>query len=438
MFCGGGVKPMNEELLAVVNYMERERGLDRDLLFQTLESAILAAIRKNYGEAGEPRVVIDRKTCEIQAFTFKRVVERVTDRREEIALTEALRRRPKAEIGDLIEMEVPPNKLGRIAAQTAKQSIMQKIRQAERQIVFTEYKNRVGEVVTGTVRRFETRDIVVDLGRTEALLPFHERIPTEGYQVGDATRALILDVRDEPGAPAVILSRAHPDFVKRLFELEVSEIHDGTVDIKGVAREAGYRTKIAVMTHDERVDPVGACVGMRGNRVKNIVRELCNEKIDIVRWHEDITQFIGNALAPAKLMRIRIESEDERVVRVVADADNYSIAIGKRGENVRLSSKLSGWRIEVERSEEETSFEEKVSSAIEELARIDGIDEETAKKLVYAGFLGVAGILAADVNDIEQAASISAEEAQAIVASAVRACQAPPAPEENDGNNESS
>ncbi len=422
---------MNEELLAVVNYMERERGLDRDLLFQTLESALLTAIRRNFGEAGEPRVLIDRKTCEIQAFTFKRVVEKVRDPRDEMSVSQARRMKADAEVGELIEMEIPPTKLGRIAAQTAKQSIMQRLRQAEREIVFSEYKSRVGEVVTGTVRRFETRDIVVDLGRTEALLPFHERIPTEGYQVGDATRALILDVRDEPGMAAVILSRAHPDFVRRLFELEVTEIHDGTVEIKGVAREAGYRSKIAVMTHDERVDPVGACVGMRGNRVKNIVRELSNEKIDIVRWHDDITQFITNALAPAKLMHIQIESEEEQLIRVVADAENYSIAIGKRGENVRLSSKLAGWRIEVERSEAETSFEEKVSSAIDELARIDGIDEETAKKLVHAGFLGVAGILAADISEIEQIAEIDDEQAREIVASAERACRPATEPEED-------
>ncbi len=427
---------MNEELLAVVNYMERERGLDRDLLFQTLESALRAAIRKNYGEAAEPRVVIDRKTCEIQASTFKRVVAQVTNRLEEMSLSDAQRRNPKVEIGELVELAIPPSKLGRIAAQTAKQSIMQKIRQAERQIVFEEYRNRIGEVVTGTVRRFETRDIIVDLGRTEAVLPFQERIPTEGYQVGDATRALILDVRDEPGLPAVYLSRAHPDFVRRLFELEVSEIHDGTVNIKAVAREAGYRTKIAVMTHDERVDPIGACVGMRGNRVKNIVRELANEKIDIVRWHEEITQYVANALAPAKLMRIQIESEEQKLLRVVADADNYSIAIGKRGENVRLSSKLCGWRVEVERDEAESSFEEKVSRAIEELARIDGIDAETAGKLVHAGFLGVAGILEADVSDIEQVAGIGAEKAREIVAAAANACQAP-APEGKDSQDES-
>ncbi len=427
---------MNEELLAVVNYMERERGLDRDLLFETLESAILVAIRKNYGDVGEPRVSIDRKTCEIQAVTFKRVVDRVTNRREEITLTEARRRHPETALGELVEAEVPPAKLGRIAAQTAKQAIMQKIRQAERHIVFAEYSSRKGEVVTGTVRRFETRDIIVDLGRTEALLPFHERIPTEGYQVGDAMRALILDVRDEPGIPSVVLSRGHSDFVRRLFELEVSEIHDGTVEIKGVAREAGYRTKIAVTTNDERVDPVGACVGMRGNRVKNIVRELSNEKIDIVRWHEDVTQYITNALAPAKLKNIQIESEDDRLIRVLADGENYSIAIGKRGENVRLSSKLTGWRIEVQRDEADVSFEEKVSRAIEELARIEGIDATTAEKLVHAGFLGIAGILAADVSDIEQAAEIDADAAQRIVEAAARACQT--VAEEGDGDHESS
>ncbi len=432
-----GAEPMNEELLAVVNYMERERGLDRELLFEALESAVLTAIRKNYDEVGEPRVVINRKTCEIQAFTFKRVVEHVMNRREEISLTEARRRQPEAALGELIEQEVPPANLGRIAAQTAKQAILQKIRHAERQIVFAEYSSRIGEVVTGTVRRFETRDIIVDLGRAEATLPFQERIPTEGYQVGDATRALIVDVREESGGPGIILSRAHPDFVRRLFELEVSEIHDGTVQIKGVAREAGYRTKIAVMTNDERVDPVGACVGMRGNRVKNIVRELSNEKIDIVRWHEDIVQFISNALAPAKLMRVQIESEADRLVRVVADAEHYSIAIGKRGENVRLSSKLTGWRIEVERDEAEISFGEKVSRAIAELASIDGIDAATAEKLVHAGFLDVAGILAADVSDIEQVAEIDAEQARLIV-EAVASVRQAAVPEGNDSDHESS
>ncbi|MCU0293362.1 MAG: transcription termination factor NusA, partial [Thermoanaerobaculaceae bacterium] len=262
---------------------------------------------------------------------------------------------------------------GRIAAQTAKQAILQKIRQTERTIVYEEYKDRVGDIVSGSVRRFERGDIVVDLGRAEAVMPSKERIPTEEYQIGDRVRAFVLAVQDNTMGPAIILSRAHPDFVRRLFAMEVAEIADKTVEIRAVAREAGYRTKIAVISHEEKVDPVGACVGMRGIRVKNIVRELSGEKIDIVRWSDDVRTYVTNALSPAKLLRVNIDAE-ARVVYVVTDPEQLSLAIGKRGQNVRLASRLLGCRIEIK--SEETVKDEVAAALAAMLRQVEGLEEE--------------------------------------------------------------
>jgi N utilization substance protein A len=304
-------------------------------------------------------------------------------------------------VGDTIEIEVTPKNFGRIAAQTAKQAILQKIRQAERNIVYEEYRDRVNDIVSGTIRRFERSDIVVDLGRAEAILGAKERISTEIYQIGDQVRALVVSVQDNPSGPSIILSRSHPDFVRRLFELEVAEIGDKTVEIKGIAREAGFRSKIAVISRDSKVDPVGACVGMRGVRVKNIVRELSGEKIDIVRWSDDIKTYVANSLSPAKLSKVEIDPDKTRVIHVTTEADQLSLAIGKRGQNVRLSSKLLGWKIDVQKDEGNITFEEKVAKAVDSLAAIPGIGRANAEKLVQAGFLNIEGILAAEMTDLE-------------------------------------
>ena len=284
-----------------------------------------------------------------------------------------------------------------------------------------EIRDRSGDIVSGTIRRFERSDIVVDLGRAEAIMPSKERISTEIYQVGDQIRALIVAVQDNAAGPSVILSRSHPDFIRRLFELEVAEISDKTVEIKGIAREAGYRSKIAVVSHDGKVDPVGACVGMRGVRVKNIVRELSGEKIDIVRWSDDVKTYVTNALSPAKLSKVEIDPDKPRVVHVTTEADQLSLAIGKRGQNVRLTSKLIGWKIDVQKEEGNVTFEEKVARAIESLGQVPGIGQENAKKLVNAGFLNIEGILAAEVADLEATGEFDATTAQAIYEAAAAA-----------------
>ncbi len=404
---------MNNELQAVVEYMEKERGIDRETIIQAVESALMSAARKSAGGTHELRVEIDRKTFDIKGFAQVRVVEGRADPQTEISLNKARAINPDAQIGDFVEVTVPPRNLGRIAAQVAKQAIMHRIRQAERERVFEEYKDRAGEIVSGAVRRFDRSDVVIDLGRAESIMPARERVPTEEYQIGDRIRAIILKVDNEMQGPEIMLSRTHPDFVRRLFELEVSEIADGTVEIKGIAREPGFRSKIAVVSHDEKVDPVGACVGMRGIRVKNIVRELAGEKIDIVRWHPDIKTFVTNSLAPAKLSRVELE-EDTRTVRVTVDGDQLSLAIGKKGQNARLTSKLTGWKIDIQKDEADMAFEERVALAVTHLAEVDGIQKDEAERLVQSGFLTVEGILAAEISDLEDIEGMEGDTARRI------------------------
>ena len=410
---------MNMELQTVVEHMEKERGIDREVVVQAIETALLSAAKKSMGANREMRVTIDRKTFEITAFVQAFVADPVTVPGEQISLREARRIKSDAQVGEAVDVAIPPQRLGRIAAQVAKQSIMQKIRQAEKERVFEEYKDRTGDIVSGSVRRFERNDIVVDLGRAEALMPSRERVPTEEYQAGDRVRAFVLKVDNESSGPEIVLSRTHPEFVRRLFELEVSEIADGTVEIKGIAREAGFRSKIAVYSHNEKVDPVGACVGMKGIRVKNIVRELSGEKIDIVRWSEDIRTFVSNSLAPAKLARIEID-EDIHAVNVTVDPDQLSLAIGKKGQNARLTAKLTGWKIDIQRDEDTLGFQEKVALAIDRLAAIEGITAEQSQMLVQSGFLTAEGILEAEIDDLAAVEGFTSEMA-AEVRSAVEA-----------------
>jgi N utilization substance protein A len=422
---------MNSELLAVLEYMERERGIDRETLLKAVESALLSASKKSVSPAKDLRIEIDRKTCVIRAFARVQVVERVAAPHDEITLAGAVRIKPDAKLGDTLDMEVTPKDFGRIAAQTAKQAILQKIREAERTKVYDEFKDRIGDILSGTVRRFERGDVVLGLdGFAEALMPAKEKVPTEEYQVGDKIRALVVSVESGNNGAVIILSRSNPDFVRRLFELEVSEINDHTVEIKGIAREPGFRSKIAVQSRNEKVDPVGACVGMRGIRVKNIVRELSGEKIDIVRWHEDIKTFVTNSLAPAKLTRLTLD-EHNRAVTVVVDPDQLSLAIGKKGQNARLTAKLTGWKIDIQEDETAINFEKRVAMAVADLAKIAGIGEERAKRLVHAGFLSVDGILAAEIEDLTAIEGITEEEAKAIrTAAEVAADQAPDSPQQ--------
>jgi N utilization substance protein A len=405
---------MNSELLAIVNYMEKDRGLDREIVMQAIESALQGAARKSLGLEQELQVVIDRKTGDIHGHSKSKVVAHAKPGAGEVSLDVARKTNPDAKVGDTVNVEIPPQNLGRIAAQTAKQAILQKIRQAERDVVFNDYKDRQGDIVSGVVRMFSRSDIILDLGRAEGVIPARDRVATEEYQVGDRVRAYVVEVKQNESGPSIILSRSHPQFVVKLFQLEVSEISDGVVAIKGIAREPGYRTKIAVVSNDPKVDPVGACVGMRGMRVKNIVRELSGEKIDIIRWSDDVKTYVTNALSPAKLMRVTIDEANSNVVHVVADTEQLSLAIGKRGQNVRLTAKLLGLKIDIQKDESTISFEEKVAKAVESLASVPGIGPERADALVKAGFLTVEGILAAEIADLQETTGFDAETAKAV------------------------
>lgn len=410
---------MNNELLAVFEYMERERKLDRETLTELVESALQVAGRKSIGRVRDLRVSIDRKTLDIKAFASIQVVDFVRNRDEEISVGEAKAKYPgkNYQLGDLIEIEVTPRNFGRIAAQTAKQAIIQKLRMAEKDKVYAAYKDHMGAIVTGTIRRFDRSDVLVDLGDAEGVMPSKERVPSEEYQMGDRIRFLLLNIESMTQGTQLTLSRANPDFIKKLFELEVSEIADGTVEIKGLAREAGFRTKIAVHSNDEKVDPVGACVGLRGQRVKNIVRELSGEKVDIVKWSADVKTFVTNSLAPAKLLRLEIE-EAENTVHVIVEADQLSLAIGKKGQNARLTAKLSGWKVDIQKDENDITFEERIARATAQLEAVEGIEHDNAVRLVGAGFLTLEGILAADVQDLVDVEGFDADIAEKVRAAA--------------------
>lgn len=392
---------MNSELMTVVNYLERDRGVNREVIIQAIESALLSAARKTIGVSNEVKVEIDRKSLQVRAFDTLIATDEDTGLGF-MSLRRAREIKPDVQPGDSITLEIPPEKLGRIAAQTARQMILQKIRQAERDHVFEEYKDRLGDIVSGTVRQIAHRDLIVDIGKAEAIIPAKERIPTEEYQIGDRVRAYILKVQSGSTGPALVLSRSCPEFVKALFRLEVSEIADGIVEVMGVARDPGFRSKIAVRSNDDKVDPVGACVGLRGTRVKNIVRELAGEKIDIVRWSDDIRQYITQALSPARLTEIEVDPNEYNTVDITVDPDQLSLAIGRHGQNVRLTAKLTGWRVNIKKNETE-SFEEQVTHAIEHLAGIPGISREEADTLVKNGFLTANGILAAEIPYIQEA-----------------------------------
>ncbi len=311
---------MNSDLLAVLDYMEREKGIKREVLLEALSRALLTAAKKSVGPARDLRITIDPRSGEITALANLIVVDEVKSVHDEMTLARARKIKPDVQAGDQIEVEVTPEGFGRIAAQTARQAILQSIRQAERELIYEEFKDRAGEIVSGTVRRFERSDVIVDLGKFEAIMPARERVATEDYSIGDRIRAYVVAVEFGSRGPEIIISRSHPNFVRRLFEVEVSEINDRTVEIKAIAREAGYRTKIAVWSSDDKVDPVGACVGMRGSRVKNIVRELNQEKVDIIRWSADPREFVVEALKPAKIKSIAVD-EARHAVQLTVDED---------------------------------------------------------------------------------------------------------------------
>src|SRR3974377_771641 len=335
---------MNADFLAVLEFWEREKGINREVLIGAVKEAVLSAAKKAVGPARELRVAIDQKNGDIRAYAKLIVSDKVISKHDQISVFDARRIKSDAQVGEELEVEVTPVGFGRIAAQYAKQALMMQIRRAEKQLIFTEFKDRVGDIISGTVRRFERSDVLVDLGKYEALLPNRERVPTEEYQVGERIRCYVKAVEQGTHGPEIILSRSDPRFVLKLFQLEVSEINDGTIETKGIAREPGFRTKLPVWTRDAKGGPCGACVGLRGQRVKNIVRELNNEKVDIIRWDPNIRNFITNALAPAKLKAFAINEATKRG-KIIVSEDQLSLAIGKRGQNARLTSKLTGWQV---------------------------------------------------------------------------------------------
>ena len=401
---------MNNELLSVISHLERERGIGREAIIQAIEASLQQAAKKSMDVSPNLQVEIDRKSYKIKAFDTVTVSDTEVGP-EFISPRKAREIKADAQVGDTITVNIPPEKLGRIAAQAARQMIVQKIRQVERDHVFEEYKERIGDIVIGTVRSIAHRDVYVDLGKTEALLPFKERIPSEDYQVGDRVRGYIYKVAPNPNGPSITLSRACPEFLKALFRLECAEIADGIVEIMGVARDPGHRAKLSVRTHDEKVDAVGACVGLRGNRVKNIIRELSGEKVDIVRWHEDIRQYVAHALAPVQLLSITTDKKDSKALHIKVTPDQYSLAIGRNGQNAKLATKLLGWKLDIQKQEPDATFQQQVAEAIAHLADIDGITQTEAETLVTNGFLTTDGILAADPAYIQEVTGFDAEPA---------------------------
>ncbi|MGI6650788.1 MAG: transcription termination factor NusA [Limnochordia bacterium] len=365
---------MNLELIGALTELERERGISKELLLEAIETAIISAYKKNYGASSSEsaRVELNDKTGEIHVYSRRVVVEEVEDETTEISLEEAQALDANYTLNDIVEQEVTPADFGRIAAQTAKQVVIQKIREAERSIVYDVYSNREGDVVTGTVQRADQRQVLVDLGDVEAVLPLSEQIPGERYEHHAKMRFYINEVRQSSKGPQVFLSRTHPGLLRALFEFEVPEIQSGEVEIKAVAREAGNRSKIAVYSRDPNIDPVGACVGARGSRVQAVVAELGSERIDIVEWRSDLEEFIKNALSPAKVLYALID-EEEKVAHTVVPDDQLSLAIGKEGQNARLAARLTGWRIDIK-------SEEQAADLLEELLpRAKEVEAEPAE-----------------------------------------------------------
>jgi transcription termination/antitermination protein NusA len=410
-----GVSANRLELLQIADAVAREKSIDRTLVLAAMEDAIQKAAKSRYGSENEIRAEIDPRTGEIRLARLLEVVESVVQEATEISLKDARRKNPEANIGDYIAEPLPPLDFGRVAAQNAKQVIVQKVREAERERQYAEYRDRIGDVANGTVKRVEYGNVIVDLGRAEAVVRRDETLPREAYRYGDRIRAFIYDVRREQRGPQIFLSRTRPEFMAKLFAQEVPEIYDGVVELKSVARDPGSRAKIAVVSKDSSIDPVGACVGMRGSRVQAVVNELQGEKIDIIQWSPDAATFIVNALAPAEVSKVVLDEDAERIEVVVPD-DQLSLAIGRRGQNVRLASQLTGWDIDILTEAEESErrqkeFNERSNTFMEAL----DVDEVIAQLLASEGFASVeevAFVEASEVAAIEGFDEGTAEEIQ--------------------------
>ena len=361
---------MNEEFISALKEIVKEKGISEDLIFTAIEDAMVSAYKKNYANiytsAQNVRVGINRETGEMHVFAQKTVCEEVYDEVTEISIEEAKLINPKYEEDDIVEIEVTPRNFGRVAAQLAKQVVTQRIKEAERNIVFGEYKEKEYDLITGTVLRKEKGMVFLGLGKVEGVLTQNEQMPNEVYNFNEKLQLYIVEVKNGSKGPNIHVSRTHPGLVKRLFEKEVPEILDGTVEIKSISREAGSRSKIAVVSHDESIDPMGACVGPKGSRVQNIVEELKNEKIDIIKWSKDPKEFIANSLSPAKVVSVDV-NEEEKSAKVVVDDNQLSLAIGKEGQNVRLAAKLTGWKIDIKSTSQVETSEVGVSEMEQEV-----------------------------------------------------------------------
>jgi N utilization substance protein A len=409
---------MISDLSRIIDQVGKDKGIDKGILIEALEQALLAAARKKFGPKQEIEAKYNEEAGEVELFQFKTVVQDVKNPPAEISLEEAKDLDAEAQIGDSLGTKIDVAEFGRIAAQTAKQVIIQRVKDAERENIFEDFKDRKGEVISGTVQRFERGSIIVNLGRAEAVIPQQELVPRETYKPGDRIRAYVLDVRKTPKGPQIILSRSNPNFLVNLFALEVPEISEGIVKIVNAAREPGSRAKIAVYSQDSDVDPVGACVGMRGSRVQAVVQELRGEKIDIIPWSDDPASFVCNALAPAEISKVVINQE-AKSMEVIVEDDQLSLAIGRRGQNVRLAAKLTEWKIDI-RSESKAGqagpkLDEIAARGLEKVDEITGVGEKTAQLLNAAGYLTVVDVCQATAEQLSAIEGIGPKKAEKLI-----------------------
>ena len=404
---------MSNEILSVLEYLEKEKGIPRKDMIETIISSIKGANDKGINAGQELKITIDPRTGKLEAWALLHVVDSVSDPLKEIHVKAAGLHKRDVKVGEILEKPIDASSLGRIAAQQFRQAVMQRVRQHEKERIFQDFKDQIGDIVTGTVRRKERGDVVVELGKAEALMPKREGVPGEEYQPGDRVRALLLNIETTPRGPEIILSRAHPNFVKRMLELEVTELNDGTIFIAAMAREAGFRTKIAVDSRDPKVDPVGACVGARGARIRNIVKELAGEKVDVIRWHAEPLEMLREAIKPAQPRNVRMDDNDRRIYFEVAEED-LAIAIGRKGTNAKLTSRLMGWKLDIGKETKVGSFEAKSSKATDSLAHIPGISGDLASRLVAKGFTSIEVFDDVTAEDLVDAGFDPAESAMVI------------------------
>ncbi|MBE7415731.1 MAG: transcription termination/antitermination protein NusA [Deltaproteobacteria bacterium] len=422
-------------LANIIDQVGKDKGIDKHILIEALESAMLKAAEKRFGPNKVIEAHYQEEMGEIELFLFKEVVEDVADPDTQINFEDAKELDPEAALGDSLGVKLDSKEFGRIDAQTAKQIIIQKVREAERNIVYNEYSSKRGEIVTGIVQRFEKGDIIVDLGRAEALLSKKEQVRREGYRQGERIRGVILEVRVEARGPQITLSRTHPAFIIKLFQMEVPEVYEGIVEIKGAAREPGDRAKIAVVSHNSDVDPVGACVGVKGSRVQAVVQELKGEKIDIVHWSDDAAIYVKNTLSPAQISRVLVDDE-EHAMEVIVPDDQLSLAIGKKGQNVRLAAKLTGWKIDIRTESESKGIKEKLSpeealrkevqaageredreraAAASDIAETLGLSPELSARLAAAGYVSADSLTHVTKEELEKIEGLGGEDIEAVL-----------------------